>query len=634
MKIWKIKTFVLLMTGLVTVPLAASAAARPDQPSCYNYLSGDPRANFTPINFPSAPPASATIQLERLSTCRAGFFNSKGSEIVAHDPLTQRLWVVNLAEGVADRPATLDVLDIRDPAHPVPLASIDLSATLPGVAKPVPTSVAVKGGIVALAVEAGQGSPIRGKVLFYNPAGNLLKAVEVGIAPDMVIFTPDGQRVLVANQGAPTQPGGSISIIDLRTGVVQASVINVGFDTFQGNTDALIQQGVRIYPGFSFAQSLIPEYLAVSRDSRTAWATLEVNNALAVVDIHGAKITDILPLGFKDHSLATNGFLGYDGQPSSNALDASDRDGAINIRNWPVLGMYQPDAIAAYQPLDQTYLVTANEGDAFTDAEETQVRNLPLDPSVFPTAATLQSNAQLGRLRVTTLLGNTDSDPEYEALYAFGARSFSIWSSSGQLVYDSGDDIERITAAISAMNPQAPVAALFNTTDDENVFDSRSDNRGPEPEGVTVGNVYGHNYAFVGLERPSGVMVYEITDPSTPAFQQYLNNRNFAIDPADRAVCNREGRPESTACATVGDLGPEGILFIPLAHSPIGAPLLVTANETSSSTTLFRINWISAQRPGDFNHDACVDRMDFDQLMGVVRGPEPRALSYEKERSL
>lgn len=251
-------------------------------------------------------------------------------------------------------------------------------------------------------------------------------------------------------------------------------------------------------------------------------------------------------------------------------LDASDRDSRVNIRAWPVFGMYEPDAIAAFKHAGRTFLVTANEGDARDWpglSEEVRVGAAALDPQVFPNAAELRNNANLGRLNVTRTLGNIDADAELEGLFTLGGRSFSIWSSDGQLVYDSGGDFERIVAA---SNP-----AFFNASNDDRAFDSRSDNKGPEPEGLALGEVDGRRYAFIGLERIGGVLVYDISNPQQPLFIEYVNHRDFAVtDPLAPAA---------------GDLGPEGLIFIDAKQSPTGCPLLVVANEVSGTVTFYQV---------------------------------------------
>ena len=251
-------------------------------------------------------------------------------------------------------------------------------------------------------------------------------------------------------------------------------------------------------------------------------------------------------------------------------LDASDRDTAINIRNWSIFGMYQPDAIASYTANNQTYYITANEGDAreYGDyVEGVRIKDLNLDPTAFPDAADLKTDPKLGRLLVTTERGDTDGDGDYDQLYTFGGRSFSIWNNQGQLVYDSGDDFERITAE------QFP--EYFNASNSNNTFDNRSDDKGPEPEGVVTGIINGRTYAFIGLERIGGVMVYDVTDPMSPTFVQYINNRDFTV---------------ATDSAAAKDLGPEGLAFISAQDSPNGKPLLVVANEVSGSTTFYQID--------------------------------------------
>lgn len=267
-------------------------------------------------------------------------------------------------------------------------------------------------------------------------------------------------------------------------------------------------------------------------------------------------------------------------------LDASDRDSAINIRNWPVFGMYQPDTIATYSARGRSYFVTANEGDARADwpglNEEVRIGNsaVVLDPLAFPNASTLKNNANLGRLNITNQLGDVDGDGDYDALYTLGGRSFSIWSTDGAQVFDSDADLERITAAAHPAN--------FNASNDNNNFDDRSDNKGPEPEGLAVGNVGGRDYAFIGLERTGGIAAYDITTPTAPVFVDYVNNRDFSVS--------------DITSPDIGDLGPEGVLFIPAHESPNFRPLLVVTNEISGTVTTYQIE--ACGRPHRFGPKA------------------------------
>ncbi|MBE9197409.1 choice-of-anchor I family protein, partial [Synechocystis sp. LEGE 06083] len=446
-------------------------------------------------------------------------------------------------------------------------------------------------GIVAvsLAIRDDLNNQEAGQVQFFDTAtGNFLGKVLVGFLPDMVTFSPDGTKVLTANEGEPNEgytvdPVGSVSIVDITGGFTNLVAQTATFDSFNAQKADLLAAGVRLFGQIfdengnfvrnsTVAEDLEPEYIAFNGEGTKAWVTLQENNAIAVVDIASATVEAILPLGFKDHSLPGNG------------LDASDRDGGINIQNWPIFGMYMPDSIASFTVGGQTYYITANEGDARNRPsdddifpspfdgegdiflEEARVKDLILDPTAFPNAAELQADANLGRLTVTTKFGDIDGDGDFDELYVFGARSFSIWDSNGNLVYDSGEDFERIVAE--------SIPDFFNASNSNNSFDNRSDNKGPEPEGVTVGTIDGRTYAFVGLERIGGVMVYDVTNPQVPEFIQYINPRDFTVDPESNLT----------------DSGPEGLIFIDAADSPNGKPLLVVSNEVSQTTAIFEVN--------------------------------------------
>ena len=390
----------------------------------------------------AAPRAGAqAIQLTPIGSYQTGLFADGAAEIVAHDARTQRLFVVNGAD------ATIDVLDINNPTNPTLLFSIDVTPY-----GAIANSVAVHPtlGYVIAAVE-NDDKQAPGQAVFFNLNGDFLGQVTVGALPDMVTVSPNGMFVIIANEGEPSDdyevdPEGSISIIDLKRSparLTQADVRTVGFGAFNF---VPLDPSIRVFgPNARVAQDLEPEYIAVSSDSRTAYVTLQENNALAVIDLFEGWVEALVGLGFKDYNAAGNGF------------DASNEDGAINITNWPVKGMYQPDAIAAFHTLSGDFLITANEGDARDYdgfSEEERIKDLTLDPTAFPDAATLQLDENLGRLKTTSMNGDTDGD--FDELYAYGARSFSIWSADGTLVYDSGDDLEEITAAELASDFRRP----------------------------------------------------------------------------------------------------------------------------------------------------------------------------------
>ncbi|MFB4279928.1 MULTISPECIES: choice-of-anchor I family protein [unclassified Nonomuraea] len=485
------------------------------------------------------------IELSLLGRYSAGAVGAGAAEITAYDAKTRRVFVVNAEQG------TVDVLDLRNPRAPRKVATL---------ATPGANSVAVHDGLVAVAQQAAD-KTAAGTVAFFDArTGKKQREVTVGALPDMLTFTADGRRVVVANEGeaasyctgAVDDPEGSISVIDVRRGTVRTA----GFRAWNGQEDRLRAKGVRISgPGVSAAQDLEPEYITI--DKGTAWVTLQENNALAVVDLERATVRDIVPLGLKDHA-----------QPA-NALDASDRDGKIDIRTHPVKGMYMPDAISHFGDRGRTYLVTANEGDSRDwecHTDEVRVKSAELSPTAFPNAAALKQDAELGRL---TVLSDSpkDADGRYTELRVFGARSVSVRAADGSLVWDSGSELERLVAR--------ELPGQFNFDNEENdSFDSRSDNKGPEPEGVAVGEVRGRTYAFVGLERVGGVVTYDLSNPRKPALAGYVNTRDFAGD---------------VEAGTAGDVGPEGVLFIDAHDSPTRKPLLVVGNEVSGTTAVYEI---------------------------------------------
>lgn len=502
-------------------------------------LSGASLAVLAAASAPTAA-AAATLEMNLLKTYTTGIFDDSAAEISAFDSGTNRIFVTNSSNG------TVDVYDLL--GGNAPINTINVGGG--------PNSVAVKNGVVAVAVEAATVTD-PGSVKFYDVNGTLQNTVTVGALPDMLTFTPDGSKVVVANEGEPgaIDPEGSVSIIDISGGVGSASVGTATFTAFNGQEAGLRAQGVRLFPGVSTANDVEPEYIAVSADGTKAFVSLQEANSLAVVDLNTNTVTDIKPLGVKDHSLPGNG------------LDPSDRDSGINIATHPVKGMYMPDSIASYDVGGQTYIVTANEGDARNEDE--RIKNLALDPTVFPNAAALQDDAVLGRLEVSTIDGDIGNDGDYEELYTYGTRSFSIFDQDGNLIFDSGDDFEQITAAM--------FPAEFNSSNDDNTdFDSRSDAKGPEPEALTLGVVNGMTLAFIGLERMGGIMVYDITDPNAPDFLLYQNDRDYSLPDNDPA----------------NPMGPEGMVFVDAGDNALGKNLLIVANEVSGSTDVYSVEAI------------------------------------------
>ncbi len=433
-----------------------------------------------------------------------------------------------------------------------------------------------------------------GQVAFYDISGDtpiFIKNVTAGFLPDMVTFSHDGAKVVVANEGEPNgdysiDPQGSISIINVNDGVIADNATNIDFTAYNDKQSELEALGLvfanpagRTINGnlinTTVAMDLEPEYVSISKDNKYAYVSIQENNGLAIVNLEDNSL-ELKGLGFKDWS--------------SLQIDASDKDGGVNFKSYPGLyGMYQPDTISSFSWKGANFIVSANEGDAreyFFDTtdeadciakggvdfdeddgclayiDESRVEDLTL-------AANFDylnnDDNDIGRLKVTTVKGDNNNDGQYESLYAYGARSFTIWDSNGLVVFDSGDDIGRITASVHG--------EAFNNNEDENKGDTRSDDKGAEPEALTIGTIGERTFAFIGLERMGGIMIYDITNPYDVQFEDYFYNRGLIA-----------------GAEITGDLAPEGMTFIPREQSATGEPLLIIGNEISGSIAVWEVS--------------------------------------------
>ena len=490
-----------------------------------------------------------------------------GAEISAFDAASGRLFVTSFAG--------LQVVSV----------DADLTMTLLGtisIGVNDLNSVAVKNGIVAVAVAATD-KTLPGSVYFLDADGDItspsmtLRSITVGANPDMLTFSADGKTVLVANEGemaSPTSnPEGSVSIIDLSNGVAAATVNTASFTAFNDKFAELKAEGVRLFDGITVAKDLEPEYISISPDGKTAFVTLQESNAIGILDIATANFTDIVPLGLKS-------WLGL-------PLDGSDKDNYKPSTTLPVFGQYMPDGIGSFTGSDgNAYYIIANEGDDRSDfmspdavklkdiatyVDPVSGHNFSLDPQLIAKYGNLLSTSAIGNLRISLAPGNNgdiDGDGVIEQIQAYGARSFSILNAEGTIVFDSGSQIEQFAASTGAFNSANPASGIF--------VDTRSDNKGPEPEGIAIGQVGGKTLAFVGLERGAGtIMVYDVTDPQHVSFVQSLSHPN------DSKALTGDGL-ESGA-------GPEGLTFVSADASPSGKNLLFVSNEYSNNVSLFTI---------------------------------------------
>ena len=513
------------------------------------------------------------LVLDHLWTHSHGHFDESAAEVIAYSPTTKHLYVSN----AADR--RIDVLEIQNGQK---IGQLDVSAYGD------PTSVGLTDRFVVVAVANPQKTMDGSCVFFDLKSGKQLWRVPVGAHPDMVAVTPDGNTVLVANEGEPNEaynedPQGSISSIAFTRDQGSPKVRTIGFEQFNPQRDELIARGVRIsgpstkHPDglATVAEDLEPEYITISADGQKAWVTLQENNAIASLDIEKGEVEQIFSCGLKDHSQDQHG------------LDVGDRDGnnkepAIKIAPAPVWGLYQPDAIVTFEHQGKTLLLTANEGDArnydgYRDVKKAGKLRL---------SDTLSTNEQKRLSRFEISVASADQRAYPGRLLGFGGRSFSIWDSDGKLIFDSGDQMEK---AIAARSP-----AYFNSRDGHrDKMDDMSCKRGPEPEAVTVGAINKRTYAFIALETANTIVIYDITDPAHPEFSGIHIASNESED-YKASGAKRADHMNAGLC-------PETMAFIPAKLSPTGKPLLAVAYEVSGTTSLYEIGfknkYTSAQVP-------------------------------------
>jgi len=485
-----------------------------------------------------------------------------GSEISAFDASTNKIFTTNGA---------LNKIDVIDASNPQVLSFItDINLSTYGASV---QSVSVKNGKLAIAVGQADKVTTRGRVVVLNTSDYAEQLnVEVGYLPDMVTFNEDGTKIVVANEGEPigaktgdynttgmrkvttvvgagdyVDVAGSVGVITVAGGAYVD--INFTSTTLKTATDTT---PVRLggTPSNDKTFDLEPEYITVQGNA--AYVTLQENNAVAKINLSTNVVEFVRSLGSKDYE-------------TQNVIDIEE-EGVIGLRNYKGLkSLYMPDTISSYNFGGATYLVTANEGDGreYPTAKVTngpgkgkvltddaKISKLSLDASIA--AYYVDDND----LKVMLDMGETTlGSGIYNELYAFGGRSFSIWDASGRLVWDSGDSISKTVAAFEP--------TLFNQ--DEGEIDGRSGNKGAEPEALALGEIEGKTYAFVGLERQSAIVIYDISNPFDAKFVNYVETHSQ------------------------NDISPEGMVFVPAASSANGKNLLIVSYEVSGSTVVYEI---------------------------------------------
>ncbi|BFZ12926.1 hypothetical protein BsWGS_15965 [Bradybaena similaris] len=407
-----------------------------------------------------------------------------------------------------------------------------------------------------------------------NTTMQLLKSVPVGPGPDNIYPRAGCKSVIVAleaeaffdDAGKFVDPEGAVTIVSWPNGVegTEQTLKKMDFKAFNSKVTELLPTGVRfVYRenNNTFSADVEPEYIALDPEANKAYVCLQENNAVAVVDLSTETVTQIHGLGYKQWGV----------------LDASDRDLGIQLSYWPIRAWYQPDAIQFVSWKGRKLVVSANEGDLkkYSNFREylrgKQFTGLGDQiPDVMKTW--LQEDSQLGKLKMSKLDGK-DEKGLYQALYTYGARSFSIWDAADgfRRIYDSGSDIEKHTAF------QCPYA--FNTEGDD--IDAKSDSKGPETESLAVGQIGDRMFFFVGNENPGTILVYSVGDDVTqPRFETIF---------CDGLPDNKKTLQEKFDAREIFALDPEDIKFVTGPESPTGSPVLIVAGSVSGTVSVLKI---------------------------------------------
>lgn len=543
---------------------------------------------------------NSDLRMEQIGRYDSGILDGDGGtvEIVAYNGKTHTAYVIN---GKKQTLSKIPLTSLKDGKNLALKSEADVNietvikAQIPDFSYGDMTSVAYhpEKAMIAVAVQA-QDYKEAGYVVFFKDEGdtfNYLGMARVGAQPDMVTFNASGSLAITADEGEPrggygdsTDPEGSVSLID--TSDFTAKILD--FKAFDDKRDELVGKKILLKKDTLPSKDLEPEYVAISGNK--AYITLQEANGIAVVDLEKKEIQDIVSAGYVDHSKIL-----VDIDKDDKKYDPKTYD---NLR-----GIAMPDGIAAIELNGENYILIANEGDAREYGEKgtDNYHNNEKESATSP-------SGKIKTADEVSYFDPSDYDGVDEGVdYLFGGRSFSILKirDDGALeIYNSGDDFERLTAKYYPDN--------FNASNDKNKIDNRSDNKGPEPEGIAIGAIGEKTYAFIALERISGIMVYDVTDPAEAHFVNYINSRDFSEKIKD-------------------DVSPEGINFVPASDSPTDKPLLLAAMEVSGTLAVYELeSAISPNLPEKPENES--DFGDWIHLEPVEGGEKPEESEKPEEK--
>ncbi|MCI7443392.1 MAG: metallophosphoesterase family protein [Clostridium sp.] len=518
---------------------------------------------------------TSDLKLQQTARYVSGMTNPDGGvmEIVDYNTQTGWAYAINGQSGKLTAIAIKDI-ENKDKVDLLDGNDIDIKSLVQvdGFVYGDMTSVAVShdGKTLAVAIQAEEYDK-NGRVALFDceKDGTLTfkQSLEVGVQPDMLTYTNDDKKILTANEGEPREgyeddavdPKGSISIINVQSQEVET----VDFTSFDNKREELVNDGIILKKDTAPSVDLEPEYIAVS--DKNAYISLQEANAIAVLDLNTNKIKDIYSAGYEDYSKV--------------AIDIDKKDEKYDAKTYESLrGIRMLDGISVYTVDGVDYLLTANEGDSrewgnYLNEDE---RNFGKGKTSPTGKITAENSGLTGK--VVFFDANDYDGLDSENDYLFGGRSFTIYKIEDNFlteIFTSKNDFESKTSEY--------IPDYFNCSNDDKTIDDRSGKKGPEPETVIIGQIEDKTYAFVGLERIGGIMVYDITEPYKATFVNYINSRDFSSDIA-------------------GDDSPEGLHFISGEDSLTGQAQLVAAYEVSGTVGVYDVT-LEKNTSSDNNDD-------------------------------
>jgi hypothetical protein len=361
--------------------------------------------------------------------------------------------------------------------------------------------------------------------------------------------TPTSSEIITATEDGNTlvysdSPLGAVGFIDISDPKAPKAG---GIVKIDGEPTSVVVIGTKVLAGVNTSKSYT-----------------EPSGNLAVIDIASKKIEASCDLGGQPDSVAASKdgrFLAVaienerdedhnDGElpqlPAGNLKIISLKDGApdcASIRTVDLNGLSEiapQDAEPEFVDFNEAgeVVVTLQENNhiAIVNAETGEI------VSHFSAGSVSLENVDTkkdGKLSFTGKMENVPREPDAvqwldndrlvianEGDYKGGSRGFTIFSRTGDVLYESGPSFEHIAARLGH-------------------YPEHRNKKGIEPEGMEVGTYGEQKLIFVGAERASLVGVYEDTG-AEPKFLQALPS----------------------------GIGPEGLLALPARN------LFVTANET------------------------------------------------------